>query len=42
MRAPEEGDIVLYDIEFMRQGQKFEADIKEDGAILEEDAAEPA
>ncbi len=29
----EEGDIVLYDIEFKQQGQKFEADIKEDGAI---------
>jgi hypothetical protein len=28
-----EGDIVVYDIEFRQQGQKFEADIKEDGSI---------
>lgn len=28
-----EGDIVLYDIEFKQQDQKFEADIKEDGTI---------
>jgi uncharacterized membrane protein len=29
----EEGDIVVYDIEFTQQEQKFEADIKEDGSI---------
>jgi hypothetical protein len=29
----EEGDIVIYDIEFTQEGRKFEADIKEDGAI---------
>jgi hypothetical protein len=29
----EEGDIVLYDIEFKQLGHKFEADIKEDGSI---------
>ena len=28
-----EGDIVIYDIEFKQEGWKFEADIKEDGAI---------
>jgi hypothetical protein len=28
-----EGDIVVYDIEFKQQNQKFEADIKEDGSI---------
>jgi hypothetical protein len=28
-----EGDIVVYDIEFKQQEQKFEADIKEDGSI---------
>jgi len=28
-----EGDIVVYDIEFKQQDQKFEADIKEDGSI---------
>ncbi|MGB2805298.1 MAG: PepSY-like domain-containing protein [Candidatus Zixiibacteriota bacterium] len=28
-----EGDIVVYDIEFKQQDRKFEADIKEDGAI---------
>jgi hypothetical protein len=28
-----EGDVVLYDIEFEQAGQKFEADIKEDGTI---------
>lgn len=28
-----EGDIVLYDIEFLQRGRKFEADIKEDGTI---------
>jgi hypothetical protein len=28
-----EGEIVLYDIEFRQEGQKFEADIKEDGTI---------
>ncbi len=28
-----EGDIVVYDIEFKQEGRKFEADIKEDGAI---------
>ncbi len=28
-----EGDIVLYDIEFKQQGWKFEADIRENGAI---------
>jgi hypothetical protein len=28
-----EGDIVVYDIEFKQQEQKFEADIKEDGTI---------
>jgi uncharacterized membrane protein YkoI len=29
----EEGDLAVYDIEFEQAGQKFEADIKEDGAI---------
>jgi hypothetical protein len=28
-----EGDAVVYDIEFKQEGRKFEADIKEDGAI---------
>jgi uncharacterized membrane protein YkoI len=28
-----EGDIVVYDIEFKQLGQKFEADIKEDGSV---------
>ena len=28
-----EGDIVIYDFEFTQSGQKFEADIKEDGTI---------
>jgi hypothetical protein len=28
-----EGDVVVYDIEFKQGDQKFEADIKEDGAI---------
>jgi hypothetical protein len=28
-----EGDIVVYDIEFQQLGQKFEADIREDGSI---------
>ena len=28
-----EGDVVIYDIEFKQKGQKFEADIKEDGTI---------
>ena len=28
-----EGDIVVYDIEFVQAGRKFEADIKEDGTI---------
>jgi hypothetical protein len=28
-----EGDIVVYDFEFKQEGQKFEADIKEDGTI---------
>ena len=28
-----EGDIVLYDIEFLQRGRKFEADIKQDGTI---------
>lgn len=28
-----EGDITVYDFEFKQQGQKFEADIKEDGTI---------
>jgi hypothetical protein len=28
-----EGDIVIHDIEFVQQDQKFEADIKEDGSI---------
>lgn len=28
-----EGGMVLYDIEFKQEGQKFEADIKEDGSI---------
>lgn len=28
-----EDDVVIYDIEFKQQGQKFEADIKEDGTI---------
>jgi hypothetical protein len=28
-----EGDVVVYDFEFKQDGQKFEADIKEDGAI---------
>ncbi len=28
-----EDDIVVYDIEFKQEGQKFEADIKEDGTI---------
>jgi hypothetical protein len=28
-----EGDIVIYDIEFKQESRKFEADIKEDGAI---------
>jgi hypothetical protein len=28
-----EGDVVLYDIEFRQAGQKYEADIKEDGTI---------
>ena len=28
-----EGDIFVYDIEFRQDGEKFEADIKEDGAI---------
>jgi hypothetical protein len=32
-----EGDIVIYDIEFKQEGRKFEADIKEDGKILEEE-----
>jgi hypothetical protein len=29
----QEGDIVVYDFEFKHQGQKFEADIKEDGTF---------
>ena len=29
-----EGDNVVYDIEFKQEGRKFEADIKEDGTIL--------
>jgi hypothetical protein len=29
----QEGDIMVYDIEFHQAGQKFEADIKEDGTI---------
>lgn len=29
-----EGDTVIYDIEFKQQGQKFEADIKEDGTFF--------
>jgi hypothetical protein len=29
----QEGDIMVYDIEFRQAGQKFEADIKEDGTI---------
>jgi len=29
-----EGDAVVYDIEFKQRDQKFEADIKEDGTIL--------
>lgn len=29
----EEGEIILYDIEFEQVGKKFEADIKEDGTI---------
>ena len=29
----EEGEIVIYDFEFTQEGQKFEADIKEDGTI---------
>lgn len=29
----QEGDIVVYDFEFKYEGQKFEADIKEDGSI---------
>jgi hypothetical protein len=28
-----EGDIVIYDVEFKQEGRKFEADIKEDGTI---------
>src|SRR5262245_19977272 len=28
-----EGDVVVYDIEFKQEDRKFEADIKEDGAI---------
>jgi hypothetical protein len=28
-----EGEIVIYDFEFTQEGQKFEADIKEDGSI---------
>jgi uncharacterized membrane protein YkoI len=29
----EEGDIVIYDFEFIQEGQKLEADIKADGTI---------
>lgn len=29
----QEGDIVIYDFEFTQSGQKYEADIKEDGTI---------
>ncbi len=29
----EEGDTIVYDIEFEQEGRKFEADIKEDGTI---------
>jgi len=29
----QEGDIVVYDFEFKQHGQKFEADIREDGSI---------
>jgi uncharacterized membrane protein YkoI len=29
-----EGDIVVYDVEFKQQDQKFEADITEDGSLL--------
>ena len=29
----EEGEIVVYDIEFNQEGRKFEADIREDGSI---------
>lgn len=29
----EEGDIIVYDFEFIQEGRKFEADIKEDGSI---------
>jgi hypothetical protein len=28
-----EGDIVVYDFEFTQEGQKFEADVREDGSI---------
>jgi predicted flavoprotein YhiN len=37
-----EGDIVVYDIEFTLGGQKFEADIKEDGTIHNWEKAIPA
>jgi preprotein translocase subunit SecD len=29
-----EGDTVIYDLEFKQEGRKFEADIKEDGTIV--------
>lgn len=29
-----EGEVMIYDFEFTQDGQKFEADIKEDGSIL--------
>src|SRR5438874_12084818 len=29
-----EGDAIVYDIEFKQEGRKFEADIKEDGTIV--------
>ena len=38
----EEGDTVLYDIEFKQDGRKFEADIKEDGTIHNWERAIPA
>jgi len=34
-----EGDAVLYDIELTQEGRKFEADIGEDGKILEDSGA---
>jgi uncharacterized membrane protein YkoI len=37
-----EGDVVVYDIEFKQRDQKYEADIKEDGTILNWEMEIPA